>query len=191
MGRLLVPGKSPVRLTASPAPSLNRHTCWIVPPLYRLVNEPLNGMRTKASVAASALAADVSNEPSLACASGSSVRTPVAGSMSVSCSLGSVLNLSVALMIRPSGVHPTTLWRAPSNVSRLGRPPDIGITYTSAGPSYSPMNATCVPSGEMEGANSSPGWLVSRVAVPPTEATFHRSPSETKTSTPCPSAGIR
>ena len=38
-----------------------------------------------------------------------------------------------------------------------------------------------VPSGEIEGCDSSAGWVVSRVATPPSTPTRHRSPSAAKT----------
>jgi len=76
----------------------------------------------------------------------------------------------------PSGVHPITASGAGCQVRRLGSPPSAGITNTSTLPSYSPVKAMRVPSGENDGLVSTPGPAVSLRAVPPSRGTLHRSP---------------
>src|ERR1044072_7185475 len=81
----------------------------------------------------------------------------------------------------PSGYHSAT-WSMPGwNVSLFGPPPAAGIVYASVLPSYSPVNATVLPSGENLGRSSSPSCVVSRCAVPPARATVQRSPAYTNT----------
>ena len=61
-------------------------------------------------------------------------------------------------MIRlPSGVQPRTRSGAGCQVSRFGTPPEAGTTKTSTLPSYSPVKAMRVPSGENAGSVSLPG----------------------------------
>ncbi|MEY4071826.1 MAG: hypothetical protein RL721_2440 [Candidatus Eisenbacteria bacterium] len=57
-------------------------------------------------------------------------------------------------MESPSGVHSTIWSYAEWNVSRVGTPPPAGIVNTSGLPSYSPVNAMRVPSGENRGMTS-------------------------------------
>ncbi len=104
----------------------------------------------------------------------------VAVSSRTSWVLGSVEKLRVAYSTAPSGVQPTTV-APPSKVRRVGRPPASGIVYTSAGPSYVPVNATVRPSGEMAALVSRPGLVVRRCASPPWIPTVHRSPSAVNT----------
>jgi hypothetical protein len=76
----------------------------------------------------------------------------------------------------PSGVQPTTASSAGWNVSRRGVPPVAGTTKTSWLPSYSPLKATSVPSGENWGFVSDPTPDVRCRAVPPSRPTIQRSP---------------
>src|SRR5262249_38096160 len=81
----------------------------------------------------------------------------------------------------PSGVHPLTRSAPGWYVSRLGTPPAAGTTYTSVLPSYSPVKAIIVPSGEKIGLVSTPIPVVRRLASPPARSAIHRSRAELKT----------
>src|SRR5208283_818185 len=61
------------------------------------------------------------------------------------------------------------------HVSRFGVPPAAGMTYTSVFPSYCPLKAICVPSGEK---TAFPSWppVVSCRATPPSRGTLHKYP---------------
>src|SRR5690348_10963245 len=75
----------------------------------------------------------------------------------------------------PSGVHPSAMSGPGCHVSRRGSPPSAGTTNTSKFPSYSPVNAIQLPSGENIG---SPSWppVVSCRASPPSRGTLHKYP---------------
>src|SRR5262245_51642995 len=81
-------------------------------------------------------------------------------------------------MFLPSGVQPTTSSGSGCYASRFGTPPAAGTTNTSVFPSYWPVNATCVPSGENAASLSSPGPAVRRRASPPSRDTIHKSPAK-------------
>src|SRR5262249_25513200 len=55
--------------------------------------------------------------------------------------------------------------------------PEAGTTKTSVLPSYWPVNAICVPSGEKIALVSKPTPVVNRVASPPSRGATHRSPA--------------
>ena len=80
-------------------------------------------------------------------------------------------------MLLPSGVHPTATSAAGWYVMRFGMPPVAGIVKTSVLPSYSPVNAIVLPSGEKIGWLSMPTPVVRCVARPPARGTVHRSPA--------------
>ncbi len=54
-----------------------------------------------------------------------------------------------------------------SELSAFGSPPSAGITYTWELPSYWPLKAIQLPSGENLGNCSRPSCDVNRVATPP------------------------
>src|SRR3954464_3299957 len=81
----------------------------------------------------------------------------------------------------PSGVQPTTRSASGWYVSRLGTPPVTGTVNTSTLPSYSPVKANVLPSGENTGSLSKPGPDVRREATPPSRPTCQRSPEYEKT----------
>ena len=85
-------------------------------------------------------------------------------------------------VIRPSVnlVVVAPSWREGSSrgiVSELPRnAAGAGMTYTCSSPSYWPVNAIHLPSGEYFANTSSPGCDVRRTAVPPVAGAVHRSP---------------
>src|SRR5215471_3908147 len=102
---------------------------------------------------------------------------PSAGTVNISEKREYAVRDEVKIMCLPSGIHPRTRSGAGCHVNRFGTPPDAGTTNTSTLPSYSPVNATFVPSGENTGSVSVPVPLVSRTASPPSRETLQRSPA--------------
>src|SRR5260370_578825 len=76
----------------------------------------------------------------------------------------------------PYGDQHTTRSASGWNVTRLGMPPVAGTVKTSTLPSYSPVNASVLPSGEKAASLSKPGPDVRRDATPPSRLACQRSP---------------
>ena len=85
------------------------------------------------------------------------------------------------MMRLPSGVQPSARSGEGCQVSLFGTPPAAGTTKTSTLPSYSPVKAMSLPSGENTGSVSVPAPLVRRAASPPSRGTLHKSPAYAKT----------
>ena len=93
------------------------------------------------------------------------------------------------MIFLPSGVQAITMLFGPMRsetssrpsvgvkVIRLGTPPAAGMRYTSVLPSYWPVKAMDLPSGENRANISKPSWLVSLRATPPSASTLYRSPA--------------
>ena len=62
-------------------------------------------------------------------------------------------------------------------VNRLGIPPSAGMVNTSVFPSYWPVKAMVLPSGENLANISKPLWVVSLRAIPPASGTEYKSPA--------------
>src|SRR2546430_850612 len=170
----------------SPVPLRSIHRLPTRPPRYRFhragsvsVHRP----RTTAPVGLYAIEA--------AGPSGSRVGSPPAGETVNSQRSRNGRPASVAYAIRPSGVNPATRVRPAWYVNRRASPPPAGITYTSAGPSSRPANASSEPSGEIRGVPASATPAVNRYARPPEEPTSHRSSSQTNTMSSPWIAGVR
>src|SRR5260370_3797862 len=102
---------------------------------------------------------------------------PSAGTVNISAKREYAALGELKTMRLPSGVQPRTRSGAGCQVSLFGTPPEAGTTKTSTLPSYSPVKAMRVPSGENAGSVSLPLPLVRRTASPPSRGTLQRSPA--------------